>query len=102
LPNRWKLDSAVRFAADSERGDRFEQWAPSVVLKVLFGEKWDTHVEYFGLFSNNKEHDTVVHYVSPGVHYLLTENFEIGARVGWGLNHQSSQFFVNGGVGLRF
>ncbi|MFO0810948.1 MAG: transporter [Gemmataceae bacterium] len=102
LPNRWKLDSAIRFAADSERGDRFTEWAPSVVLKVPFGEKWDAHVEYFGIATNGKEHDRTVHYFSPGLHYLLTENVEVGFRLGWGLNDQSARFFSNVGFGLRF
>lgn len=102
MANRWKLDSSIRFSADSEEGDRYEDWAPSVVLKIPLGEKWDTHVEYFGLFSRNKEQDRVAHYISPGLHYLLTENFEVGVRLGWGLNDQSARFFSNVGVGLRF
>jgi hypothetical protein len=100
--DRWKLDSAMRFGADSEGGDRFEEWAPSVVLKVPVGERWDAHVEYFGIFSGNKAQDFSVHYFSPGLHYLLTENVEVGARLGWGLNDQAARFFVNAGVGVRF
>ena len=32
---------------------------------------------------------------SPGVHYLITRDLEIGVRVGWGLNRQSPNFFSN-------
>jgi Putative MetA-pathway of phenol degradation len=102
LPNRWRLDSGLRFALDSDHGHRFEEWAPSVVLKVPVGEKWDAHIEYFGIFGVDKESDAVIHYISPGLHYLLTENVEVGFRVGWGLNDQSERFFVNTGVGMRF
>jgi len=102
LPNRWKLDSALRFAADSEDGKRFQDWAPSIVLKAPIGEKWDAHVEYLGLFSSGKEQDRVAHYISPGLHYLLGENLEVGFRLGWGLNDQASRFFSNVGVGVRF
>ena len=102
LPNRWKLDSALRFAADSEEGETFQDWAPSIVLKAPIGEKWDAHVEYFGLFSSGKEQDRVAHYISPGLHYLLGENLEVGIRLGWGLNDQASRFFSNVGVGVRF
>lgn len=102
LPGRWKLDAAMRARTDQEREDHFTTWAPSVVLKVPVGERFNVHAEYFGLFSQGKEVDFVRHYVSPGAHYLITEDVEIGVRVGWGLNDQSAQFFANVGLGLRF
>lgn len=102
LPNRWKLDGAFRYASGSEEADRFDIVAPSAVLKVPVGEKVNVHAEYFGLFSRNKEHDFVVHYVSPGVHYLITPDLEVGVRLGWGLNDQSARFFSNVGLGWRF
>jgi hypothetical protein len=98
----WKLDAAIRYRSASERDDRFDLWAPSVVLKVPIGPRWDVHAEYFGIYSNNRLVDTSVSYFSPGVHYLVTPNFEIGARVGWGLNDQAAAFFTNVGVGMRF
>src|SRR6516164_6763063 len=67
LPNRWKFDTAFRYGTGSEAGDRFDIFAPSAVLKVPVGEKWNVHAEYFGLFSRNKEPDFVIHYFSPGV-----------------------------------
>ncbi len=102
LPEEWKLDSALRFGADSEGGDRFEQWAPSVVLRKSLSERWNVHAEYFEHFSQNKEHEFVHHSFSPGIHYLITPNTEIGLRVGWGLNDQTARFFSNAGVGWRF
>jgi Putative MetA-pathway of phenol degradation len=67
------------------------------------GRWWRTsNVEYFGIFSRAKEQDTVLHDNSPELHYLLTENFEVGFRVGWGLNDQAARGFVNAGAGLRF
>jgi Putative MetA-pathway of phenol degradation len=102
LPNKWKLDSAIRYGFDTERGDHFNDWAPSVVLKVPVGEKWNTHVEYFGIFSQGKAEDSVIQFISPGLHYLVNDNFEVGVRVGWGLNDQSARFFSNVGFGARF
>ena len=32
LPNCWKIDAAMCYSEDSEAGDRFNLWAPSVVL----------------------------------------------------------------------
>lgn len=102
LPNRWKLDAALRYGTASEVEDRFDVWAPSVVLKVPLGEKVNVHAEYFGLFSRNKAEEFTRHYISPGVHYLITDNLEVGVRGGWGLNDQSVRFFINAGVGVRF
>src|SRR5262249_27616771 len=47
MPNRWKLDAAFRYSADSENGDGHNLWAPSVVLKVLLWERVNVHAEYF-------------------------------------------------------
>jgi hypothetical protein len=102
FPNRWRWDSAIRYALASENGDHFNVWAPSTVLRVPLGERLGVHVEYFGLFSDGKAIDFVRHYFSPGFRYLITPNLEVGARVGWGLNEQSARFFSNVGFGWRF
>ena len=102
LPNRWQFDTAMRYGFDSEHGDHFNQWAPSAVLRVPLGEMWATHVEYFGLMTSGKERNVTKHFISPGLHCLLTPDFELGFRVGWGLNDQSARFFANAGFGWRF
>jgi hypothetical protein len=102
LPNRWRWDSAIRYALAGENGDHFNVWAPSTVLRIPLGERWGVHAEYFGLFSDGKAGDFVRHYFSPGFRYLITPNLEVGARVGWGLNEQSARFFSNVGFGWRF
>ena len=100
--NNWQLDSAIRYTATREKEDHFNQWAPSVVLKVPVGERWAAHTEYFGIFSDGKATGSNRQYVSPGIHYLVTPNCEIGIRVGWGLNQDSANFFSNVGLGLGF
>jgi hypothetical protein len=102
LSNCWRLDAAMRYSEDSEGGDRFNLWAPSVVLRIPVGERWTFHTEYFGEMSANRREDFSKQFISPGVHCLLTENLEVGVRVGWGMNEQSARFFSNVGVGWRF
>jgi hypothetical protein len=102
LPNRWRFDSALRLATDSDNGNRFQVWAPSTVLRVPLGERFQVHAEYFGLMSQNRSSDFSRHFFSPGMHYLITPNLELGVRVGWGLNQQTAPFFTNVGFGLRF
>jgi hypothetical protein len=63
---------------------------------------WIVHAEYFRLFSQDKAVNFNRQYFSPGGHYLITPDLEVGGRVGWGLNEQSARFFVNAGFGLRF
>ncbi len=102
LPHRWKLDAAMRYVLGNEEGDHFNEWAPSVVLKIPIGERVNIHGEYFGLFSTNKAEEFNHQYFSPGVHYLVTPDLELGVRVGLGLNEQTSRFFSNVGFGWRF
>ena len=54
MPNRWRIDSALAFTTDSDNGNRFEVWAPSTVLRVLIGEQFQVHAEYFGQFSESR------------------------------------------------
>ena len=102
LPNSWKLDAALRYATATGEDDHFIIWAPSTVLRVPVGEHWGVHAEYFGEFAQQAQANFVHHFFSTGAHYLVTENLEIGVRVGWGLNDQTSRFFTNVGVGWRF
>jgi len=57
-------------------------WAPSIVVKASIGESWKAHIEPFGIFSEGLEDNRTPQYVSPGVHHLLTPDFEFGVRVG--------------------
>jgi len=102
LPNRWKWDSAMRYAYDSSEGDHFNIWTPSTVLKIPIDERWAVHGEYFGIFSQGRARGRSQQYFSPGVNYLVTRDFEVGIRVGWGLNHDAANFFSCTGIGWRY
>lgn len=98
----WKFDSALRYRPTGTEKDRFNEWAPSVVLKVPVADKWTAHAEYFGIFTEGKTDGSNRQYISPGIHYLVTPDCEIGVRVGWGLNHDAANFFSNVGLGYQF
>jgi hypothetical protein len=100
--NGWEWTTAIRYGTGFAAEDAFSQWAPSTVVKVPVGERWNVHAEYFGIFSSGKEVLLDIQYASFGGHVLATENLEIGLRVGWGLNETSPQFFTNVGVGWRY
>ncbi len=101
LSNSWIWDSAVRYSTGSLEDDRFNVWAPSTTLKIPLGERWKVHAEYFGVFTEGRANETVQQFFSPGAHYLITPDLEIGARVGWGLNRETPHFFSNVGLGWR-
>jgi hypothetical protein len=102
LLDGWRIDSSMRYGTEHDVGDVFNQWAPSVVLRVPVTERWNVHAEYFGIYSQGAEHDTSRAFFSPGTHYLLTPNLELGVRVGCGITEDSPKFFSNFGVGWRF
>lgn len=102
LANEWTWDTAIRYGTGSLEEDRFGIWAPSTVIKIPLGERWKVHAEYFGIFSEDRADETVQQFFSPGAHYLIHPDFEVGVRVGWGLNQEAANFFSNAGVGYRF
>lgn len=102
LAEGWLWDSAVRYGDGAAEEDQFNRWAPSTVLKVEVAEQWNAHLEYFGVFTDGRADELSQSYVSPGIHYLVTPDFEVGVRVGWGLGADAANFFSNVGVGLQF
>ena len=102
LSNGWVWDNAFRFATSGFEDDHFNVWSPSTVLKIPLTERLKVHAEYFGAMTDGREKETTQHFVSPGASYLLTRNFEVGSRFGWGLNEQSPNFFLNLGIGWLY
>lgn len=102
LANGWRWDSALRFVTDELNADRHNLWAPSTVVKVPIGDRWAAHAEYFGIVSSGLVDAYHSHYFSPGLHYLVTNDLEVGVRVGWGLSHDAANFFSNVGLGWRY
>lgn len=100
--NLWRLDSSMRYGTETTPDDSFNQWAPSVVLRIPVTERWNIHAEYFGIFSDGAEQDYSRAFFSPGTHYLVTDNLELGVRVGWGITDDAPNFFANVGLGWRF
>lgn len=97
-----RLDASMRYGTEHEPLDAFNQWAPSVVLRVPLGERWNVHAEYFGIFSQGRTRETSPAVFSPGTHFLVTPNLELGVRVGRGITSDAPRFFSNAGLGWRF
>lgn len=102
LGEGWRLDSSMRFGTQHAVGDAFNEWAPSVALRMPMTERWQVHAEYFGIYSDGTGREFSRAFFSPGTHYLVGENLELGLRLGWGLTNDAPNFFSNVGVGWRF
>lgn len=99
---QWTWDSAIRYGDGADELQTFNRWAPSTVLKYEFIEDWNAHIEYFGIYTQGRDEEVSQSYISPGVHHLITPNFEAGVRVGWGVSDDAANFFSNFGIGLRY
>lgn len=104
LPNYWVVNAAMRYGTEVEAEDRFNIWAPSVVVRIPFGERrrWFTHLEYFSLNSSGKEDNFAAQVVDTGLHWIPTPNSEVGFLIGTGLNRDSPEMLVNVGIAFRF
>jgi len=102
LPGEWRLDTSLRYSYAQWETGWFSRWAPTVILRVPVTERFELHAEWFETFTEGLPIDTVRPFFSPGTHYLLTENIEVGIRVGWGLNSTAAGFFSDTGVAWRY
>jgi hypothetical protein len=102
LAEGWEWDTAIRYANGVAEEDHFNRWAPSTVLKVEVAERTKAHVEFFGIYTDDRDTELSESYVSPGIHYLVTPDLEAGIRVGWGVSDDAANFFSNVGIGLRY
>ena len=102
LAEGWLWDSSIRYGDGLAEEDHFNRWAPSTVLKVAVAEQWNAHLECFGVFTDGRANELSQSYLSPGLHYLVNNDLEVGLRVGWGLGADAANFFSNFGVGVQF
>lgn len=100
--NHWRFDTALRYTYGNEDHDAYNKWAPSTVLRIPINDRLQVHFGYFGVFTQGREIKRTRAFVSPGMHFNFTPNFELGLRVGWGITPDAANFFANTGFGWRF
>lgn len=98
----WRLDTALRYSYVEGKEAWFSRWGPSAVLRMPVTNRFETHAEWFGTFSDGLARNTSRPFFSPGFHYVLTQRFEIGLRVGWGLTRDAANFFSDAGCALKY
>ena len=98
----WRLDTALRYSYAEGKEAWFSRWGPSAVLRMPVTDRFETHAEWFGTFSDGLARNTSRPFFSPGFHYVLTRRFEIGLRVGWGLTREAANFFSDAGCAWKY
>ncbi len=98
----WRLDTALRYSYVQSEGSWFNRWAPSAIVRMPMTERFEVHAEWFGTFSEGRSLEVSRPFFSTGTHYALTERFEVGLRVGWGLTQQAANFFSDAGCAWRY
>jgi hypothetical protein len=102
LPFAWRLDGAIRYSYSEGQFNWFSRWGPSAVLRVPVTDRFEAHVEWFGTFTQGLYDDTHRPFFSPGFHYVIANNAEIGLRFGWGLTDEAAPFFSDAGLAFRY
>jgi hypothetical protein len=97
-----RLDTALRYSYVQSEESWFNRWAPSAIVRMPMTERFEVHAEWFGTFSEGRSPEVSRPFFSTGTHYALTERFEVGLRIGWGLSPEAANFFSDAGCALRY
>lgn len=97
------LSMNLGVARPVEAGTRFSQVFGSLSLGHSLNDKWGAYAEVFG-FNKVDATGKSAKYVNGGVTYLLNNDFQLDARLGFGLNNHAGgpDFFTGFGVARRF
>lgn len=91
----------VGFAVPTQDGSRFFQTSASISIAMAMTERLGAYAEYYGFYPNARGADCA-HTFNAGLTYLVSNNFQIDARVGAGLNEEASDFLAGVGFAWRF
>lgn len=99
--DRLSLGANLGVAFPSADGDRFEQLVASAALGIAATGRLGVFVEAFG-YSEEEPGGEATQYVDGGVTFSITDDLQLDARVGFGLNDPSPERFVGVGAAVRW
>lgn len=100
ITDSFALAGNVGAAAVTEDGDRFFQSSASLSAALGLSDHVGVYFEYFGLYPNARRSDCA-HSINGGMTFLMTEDFQLDARIGFGLNEEADDFFAGLGFVVR-
>jgi hypothetical protein len=101
LSERLGLGANVGYTYASEAGERFDQGSATVALGVGLTERTGAYVEAFTIFPAGEEAGDDVT-LNGGITYLVSNDFQLDARIGVGLADDAPDVFVGFGVARRW
>ncbi|HVF10770.1 MAG TPA: transporter [Abditibacteriaceae bacterium] len=102
LTERVGLASNLNYAYLSEEGERFSEFSGSLSLAYSLSERVGSYVEFFGFVPSGGRADT--RFLNGGFTYLINNDFQLDARLGFGLGNpgNGSDYFWGIGAARRF
>jgi Putative MetA-pathway of phenol degradation len=100
VTERVSIAGNVNLESVTESSNRVFQMSASGSIGLAVTEEFGAYVEYFGFYPVDQGADTT-HFVNTGLTYLITNNFQLDARVGVGLNGRAEDVFVGFGFSWR-
>ncbi len=100
VTDRFSVAGNVNFESVTEANDRVFQMAASGSIALSITDRLGTYVEYFGFYPVDRG-SRATHFANTGLTYLITDNFQLDARVGVGLNGRAEDVFVGFGFSWR-
>lgn len=101
LTDLLSLGANLGIAFPSDGGDRFDQLLASVTLGIAATDRLGVFIETYG-FSEEEPDGEATQYADTGVTFALTDDLQLDARIGFGLNDPSPERFIGVGVAARW
>lgn len=100
LSEKWSFSSNLNYDHASEEGATFDKFTQSTSFGWAFKENWGAYFEAFRVQPNSTE-GLETSYINGGVTYLVSDDIQLDARAGKGLNGISSEHFIGIGISNR-
>lgn len=101
LSERVALSSNLNYAHRREEGEWFGEPSGSVSVGYSLAERTGAYLELFGFAPPGKGRPNTS-YLNGGVSYLVTNDYQLDARAGVGLNGKTNDYFLGGGASRRW
>ncbi len=101
LPNGWSLGSNIGWTYADGGDDRFHQYRVSVALGVPTGSRSGAFFEAYA-FSEEYDGGDTATYVDAGLTYLVNDDLQLDARIGYGLSDAEVDLFFGAGLVARW
>jgi len=96
--------SCLANRAIDDAGHSYIEFAKSVTIGYRLTPRVGAYTEWFAFFpaSAVAPDVTAQHYFNGGFTFLVTPDFQLDIRAGWGLNHHADDFFAGAGFAVRY